>query len=542
MEERVEVGIAIVGAGPAGLACAIRLGQLLADDPVTLERLGDVPIAVIEKGKQAGSHLLSGAVLNPRALETLFRGRKGLDTLPLGRRVEGERVYLLTRKNGIRIPPPPPMRNHGNRIVSLSQLGRWLAEQAEEAGAMVLPETSAVGLLVSDGVVGGIRTGDKGRGKDDQPLGNFEPGVDLAARVTVLTEGAQGYLTEAALDRFDLRGASPQTWELGVKEVWRVPNAGTKIVHTMGWPLRARAKYREFGGSFIYPLSDELLTIGIVVGLDYRDSATSTHDLLQELKTHPTIRKLLSGGERVEWGAKTISSGGFFALPKALHAPGLLLAGEGAGFVNVPTLKGIHYAIETGRLAAEAAFAAVRQDEPPAALEALAAYDDAVRGSYVWDDLRRARNMRQVFSKGFYVGGALASAMTITGGRFPGRQRLTEPDAEQPILSTDRAKNYPTPDGSLTFDKLSSVFMSGNKTRDDQPSHIRVETRVPRAVAEMWANMCPAHVYEIGAADEDDTVTVQVTPSNCVQCGAITAKGGRLTPPEGGSGPEYTNV
>ncbi len=541
-DERIEVGVAIVGGGPAGLAAAIRLSQLLEDDPDTAERLGEVPIAVIEKGKQAGSHLLSGAVMNPRAIEKLFEGRKTLDEMPIGDPVKGERVYVLSKKGSLPIPPPPTMRNHGNRTVSLSQLGRWLAEQAEEGGAMILPETSATKVLVSEGKVVGIRTGDKGRGKEGEELGNYEPGVDLVSKVTILAEGVQGYLTEAAVDHFGLQGSAPQTWELGVKEVWRVRGSIDKIVHTMGWPLRPGAKFREFGGSFIYPMGEDLLTIGMVVGLDYRDAAVSAHDLLQELKTHPLIRKILAGGERLEWGAKTISSGGFFALPKSMHAPGLLLAGEGAGFVNVPTLKGVHYAIETGRLAAESAYEALRQGEAPHALAALAGYDDAIRESYVWSDLKKVRNMRQVFSKGFYVGGALASLSQVTGGRFPGGQVPSHPDAEAEIFVTDRDKHYPAPDGKLTFDKLSSVFASGNKTRDDQPNHIRVETKVPVEIAKLWTAMCPAQVYEVIEPDGNSTVSVQVNPSNCVQCGAITAKGGRLTPPEGGSGPEYKGV
>ncbi len=241
-------------------------------------------------------------------------------------------------------------------------------------------------------------------------------------------------------------------------------------------------------------------------------------------------------------GAKTITSGGFVALPRRLHAPGLLLAGEGAGFVNVPTLKGIHYAIETGRLAAEAAYRALQRGEAPGRAGALASYDEAVQGSYVWRDLEEVRNMRQAFGRGFYVGGALASIMTVTKGRLPPGPFRTEPDADQELLQTGRAKRFPAPDGKLTFDKLSSVFAAGNKTRDDQPSHIRMQTRVPRLVGELWQQMCPAHVYEVEEADGDDTVTVRVTPSNCVQCGAITAKGGRLTPPEGGSGPEYKNT
>jgi electron-transferring-flavoprotein dehydrogenase len=305
----------------------------------------------------------------------------------------------------------------------------------------------------------------------------------------------------------------------------------------MGWPLRAGAKYREFGGSFIYPLGDDHVAIGMVVGLDYRDAELSVHDLLQELKTHPKVKKILAGGERVEWGAKTIPEGGLVALPKRFHAPGLLLTGDSAGLVNVPALKGVHYAIESGRLAAEAAFRALQRGS---SLRALASYDDAIKESFIWKDLEVVRNMRQAFGRGFWMGGAIASAATATKGKFPPGNSRTHRDADQTLIRTDRAKHYPVPDGKLTFDKLSSVFLSGNKTRDDQPNHIRIERRVPRELAEMWVRMCPAHVYEIGAESGDGTVEVQVNASNCVQCGAITAKGGRLTPPEGGSGPEYT--
>ena len=250
-EERIEVGIVIVGAGPAGLACAIRLGQLLEDAPEIQERLGEVPVAVLEKGKQPGSHLLSGAVVNPRALRRLFKGRKRIDEMPFYGPVDHEAVYFLTPKRALRIPPPPTMKNDGNVVASLSRLGRWLAEQAEEGGAMILPETSAVKLLVSDGRVRGVRTGDKGRGRNGEELGNFEPGADVVARVTVLAEGTQGHLTGVALDRFGLGGENPQVWALGVKEVWKVARPLDRVIHTMGWPLRAAAKYREFGGSFI---------------------------------------------------------------------------------------------------------------------------------------------------------------------------------------------------------------------------------------------------------------------------------------------------
>jgi electron-transferring-flavoprotein dehydrogenase len=537
-DERIEVGVLVVGSGPAGLAFAIRFGQLLSDDPDLADRLGEVPLAIVEKGKHPGAHLLSGAVLNPRSLQQLFAGRPVLEEIPSYGPVSGESVFVLTSGAAQRIPTPPTMRNRGHVIISVSQLGRWLAQQAEELGAMILPETSAVSLLVSGDRVAGVRTGDKGCGVDGQELGNFEPGSDILARVTVLAEGTQGHLTGVALDRFNLRSDSPQIWELGVKEVWRVPTPLDRVIHTLGWPLRPEARYREFGGSFIYPMGSDMLTIGMVVGLDYRDVTLSVHDLLQELKTHPKIRQLLAGGERMEWGAKTIPSGGFHALPSRLHAPGLLLCGDGAGFVNIPTLKGIHYAIESGRLAAEATFASLRSGA--AETVGLSAYDDMVRNSFIWRDLHQVRDMRQVFGRGFFLGGALAGAMTLSKGRINVGRMQAEPDPAQPLLRTDRAARYPAPDGKLTFDKLSSVFASGNKTRDDQPSHIRLQERVPPEVAELWVNTCPAQVYAAGKTGDDGLVAVDVAPSNCVQCGAITAKGGRLTPPEGGSGPEYT--
>jgi electron-transferring-flavoprotein dehydrogenase len=540
VDERIEVGVLVVGAGPAGLACAIRLGQLLEEHPDVAERLGEVPVALVEKGKQAGSHLLSGAVVNPRGLRRLFRDRYRIEDMPSFGPVENEAVYVLSKRASLRIPPPPTMQNHGNWIFSLSQLGRWLAERAEEGGAMVLPETSAQKLLVSHGRVVGARTGDKGLNRDGEPMGNYEPGADLVAKVTVLAEGTQGHLTGVALDHFGLRAEEPQVWELGVKEVWRVPKPLHSIVHTMGWPLRTRAKYREFGGSFIYPMGEDMLTIGMVVGLDYRDAELSAHDLLQELKTHPKIRKMLEGGERLAWGAKTIPSGGYYSLPPQLHAPGVLFCGDGVGMVNIPRLKGVHYAIESGRLAAETAFNALRRGATPG--RSLATYDDAVRDSFIYKDLHEVRDMRQVFGRGFFIGGALASAMTVSKGRIDVGKMRAEPDAEQPLLTSGRASSYPAPDGKLTFDKLSSVFLSGNKTRDDQPNHIRIERRVPREVGQMWVSLCPAQVYELGTEGGDGTVTVNVAPSNCVQCGAITAKGGRLTPPEGGSGPEYTNT
>jgi electron-transferring-flavoprotein dehydrogenase len=532
--EPIEVGALVVGAGPAGLAAAIRVARLAADDPAGAERLGEVPVAVLEKGKAPGSHLLSGAVIDPGPLQRLLEGLRAPSDLPSYGSVSGEAVLYLTPRRAARLPIPPTMRNHGKLIVSVSRLGRFLGDLAEELGVAILPETIGERLLVEDGRAVGVRTGDKGRGRDGEALARFEPGSDVRAQVTILAEGTQGHLTGAALDRFELAGSNPQTWALGVKEVWKVPRPLTRVIHTMGWPLRAGARYREFGGSFIYPMGEEMVTIGLVVGLDYRDAALSVHDLLQELKTHPTIQPILAGGERVAWGAKTIPEGGFVALPRRFHAPGLLLAGDGVGLVNVPALKGIHYAVESGRLAAEAAWDTVARESG-----SLASYDQALRASFVWRDLDAVRNMRQAFGAGFWRGGAVAGLATVTRGRLPAGELPTERDAEQEVFVTDRAMSYPAADGALTFDKLSSVYLSGNRTRDDQPGHIRIAEQVPAAVGELWVRMCPAQVYEAEPGD-DGLVSIKVSPSNCVQCGAITAKGGRLTPPEGGSGPEYT--
>jgi electron-transferring-flavoprotein dehydrogenase len=539
-EQRIEVGVLIVGGGPGGLACAIRLGQLLEENPDVRERLGEVPVALLEKGKQPGSHLLSGAVVDPRPLRDLFRGRLTMADLPTYGQVPGEAVYVLTRRSAFRIPAPPPMRNHGNYIVSLSELGRFLGEQAEALGVAVLPETAATKLLVQHGGVRGVRTGDRGRGRQGEPLPTFEPGSDVVAGVTVLAEGTQGLLTSAAIAHFGLEGENPQIWALGVKEVWRVPRPFRRIVHTMGWPLRTLGGYGEFGGSFVYPMGDDLVSIGFVAGLESRDVEFSVHDVLQEFKTHRLVWNIIGGGERVAWGAKTITEGGLYSLPRRFNAPGLLLVGEGAGLVNVPRLKGVHHAIESGRLAAEAAFRALQRGEVPSRVGALDSYDEALARSRTWKDLYVSRNMRQAFDRGFYVGGALASMMTVSQGRVPNGRFPTHPNAEAPLIRSGRAARYPKPDGTYIFDKLSSVFASGNRTRDDQPNHLEVATRVRRPVAEAWAWMCPANVYEVGADLGDGIVAVNVTPSNCVQCGAITAKGGRLTPPEGGSGPEYT--
>jgi electron-transferring-flavoprotein dehydrogenase len=459
--------------------------------------------------------------------------------------VKKEAIYALPNgKSKIRIPPPPPQRNHGNEVISVSALCRYMQAQAEEAGAYLLTETAATQLVVEGGAVVGVRSGDKGRGKDGEELGNFEPGTDIAARATVLAEGCWGHLTDAAVREFDLdEGREPQVWELGVKEVWKVAEPLDRVIHTVaGWPLKISAKYHQIGGSWIYPMVDEktgenLVSIGFVLDLDYADATTSAHDLLQEFKTHPMVREILEGGERISWGAKAIPAGGYWAMPK-LSTPGAVLIGDAAGMVNLAALKGVHYAIKSGMLAAEQIHAALKQDS-----NNFSGFEEAVEGSIIKKDLYEQRNTRQPFQKGLLKGGPAVTSMVFTKGRFPGgRWKLHRNDA-QPMFIGDTKDDYPQPDGKLTFDKLSSVFITGNATRDDAPNHIRVQKRVPREVAETWKWMCPAGVYEIpDDAPETGDVDVIVNYTNCVQCGAITAKGGRLTTPEGGDGPLYQNT
>jgi electron-transferring-flavoprotein dehydrogenase len=544
-DDRIEIGVAIVGGGTAGLACANRLLQLLADDPETMEKLGEVPVAVIEKAKTCGGHNLSGAVMRPGPLEELFPELTREDWRQQGfafGEVEKEAIYLLPNgRSKLRIPPPPPQKNHGNEVVSVAALCRYMQAQAEEAGAYLLTETAASQLIVEDGAVVGVRSGDKGRGKEGEELGNFEPGTDIAAKATVLAEGCWGHLTDAAVGEFGLdEGREPQVWELGVKEIWKVKEPLDRVIHTLaGWPLKISAKYHQIGGSWIYPMKDEktgedLVSIGFVLDLDYADATSSAHDLLQQFKTHPLVRKILDGGERVGWGAKAIPAGGYWAMPK-LSAPGTVLVGDGAGMVNLAALKGVHLAIKSGMLAAESIYAALKDGSND-----FSAYEQAVEDSLVGKELYQQRNTRQPFQKGLIKGGPLVNLMIATKGRFPGgRWKIHRNDA-QPMFVGKTKDSYPKPDGKYTFDKLSSVFISGNETRDDAPNHIRVQKRVPREIAETWAWMCPVGVYEIPEdAPETGDVDVIVNYTNCVQCGAITAKGGRLTPPEGGDGPLY---
>ena len=537
-DEFIEVGVLFVGAGPAGLAGAIRLGQIMAEDEELMEALGEVPIAIVEKGKGPGSHLLSGSVMRPGPFKSLFPDAAPGETPGIYEEVTKEAVYFLRKDGKTRIPTPPDLNNHGNWVVSISQLSRFMAENAEEYGAYMLPETDAQKLLVENGRVVGIKTGDKGRGRDGEELSTFEPGVEVRAKVTVICEGTQGHLAGVLRDHFQLDQDTTQTYEIGVKEVWEVEKPLDRVVHTIGWPLKLGSKFREYGGSWMYPMGGNMVSIGMVVSLDAADANMSAHDLLQQAKTNPLFKDVLAGGRRVAWGAKTIPSGGIYGLPSRFHVPGAVLCGDSAGFVNLAALKGVSYAMQSGIIAAEVIATAIKAGTAEK-ITGLWGYDEAIKNSEVWKDLWRIRNFRPSFQKGF-VYGAIANGLSmLTRGKLPKKVSLTADRDEPVFIGPDR--NYPKPDGEYIFDKLSSVFLSGNKTRDDQPNHIRVRTNVPLELAVAWENMCPAKVYEVVAdSEKDGFVDVRVNNPNCVLCGAITAKGGQLTPPEGGSGPEYT--
>ena len=537
-DEYIEVGVLFVGAGPAGLAGAIRLGQLMAEDEELMEALGEVPIAIVEKGKGPGSHLLSGSVMRPGPFKSLFPDAAPGETPGIYEEVHKESVYLLRKNGKTKIPTPPDLNNHGNWVISISQLSRFMAENAEEYGAYMLPETDAQQLLVQDGRVIGVKTGDKGRGREGEELSTFEPGVEVRAKVTVICEGTQGHLAGVLRDHFQLDQDSTQIYELGVKEVWEVEKPLDRVIHTIGWPLKLGSKWREYGGAWLYPMGGNMVSIGMVVGLDAADANISAHDLLQQAKTHPLFREVLEGGRRVAWGAKTIPSGGIYGLPSRFHVPGAVLCGDSAGFVNLAALKGVSYAMKSGIIAAESIAAAIK-DGTVEETTGLWNYDEAIKESEVWKDLWKVRNFRPSFQKGFVYGGLVNGLATVTRGKLPKKVSIHADRDEPVIIGPDR--DYPKPDGEYIFDKLSSVFLSGNKTRDDQPNHIRVRTNVPLELAVAWENMCPAKVYEVVPdSEKDGFVDVRVNNPNCVQCGAITAKGGQLTPPEGGSGPEYT--
>ena len=554
--EAVPLDVLFVGGGPAGLAGAIRLAQLAERDRAEGGPLADLEIGVLEKSGELGEHCLSGAVVNPKAFRTLFPNLDEAE-LPLRGRVAGDRVLLLTERGRVRLPTPPSMRNHGYHVASICEIVRWLGARAEGLGVNVFTGFPADALLMRGGQVVGVRTTPAGLDREGNPAGGYMPATDLSARVTVLAEGTRGPLSQAWLEREGVGSANPQIFALGVKELWEVPRPPDAVTHTMGWPLPRDA----FGGSFIYPMGGNLVSLGLVVGLDAPYVDLDVHALLQRFKQHPVVREILDGGELVEWGAKTIPEGGYHAIPDRLSGDGLLIAGDAAGLVDVASLKGIHYAMRSGVLAADAIGRALsdRGDGPEGgdgadALEGtggaegtipaarLASYDAVLRESLIQDPLYRNRNQRLAFKSGFFAGGVKAGLMQATGGTFPGGRIPSEPDATGPRhkrLGLESAY-----DGEHAVAKVDAVFRSGNATRDDIPSHLlpgveagaEAGAAVSPEMAELYASLCPAGVYE------RDGDRLAVNAPNCIDCKATDVLGPRWTPREGGSGPAYKRM
>jgi electron-transferring-flavoprotein dehydrogenase len=522
--DRTELDVLIVGAGPAGLACAIELSRLA-------QRAGkELSIGVLEKAAALGEHSLSGAVVNPRAFRDLFPDLPDSD-FPFRGAVTEERVHLLTDHRAIRIPAPPTMHNAGNYIASLCEIVRWLGERAEALGVNLFTGFPAASLLVAGRRVAGVRTAATGLDRAGRPLSNHVAPNDLVAKVTALAEGTRGSLSQAWLEWQGVPSQNPQIFALGVKEIWETKRPLDPIVHTLGWPLGNDA----FGGSFMYPLAPDLVALGLVAGLDYRDATLDVHARFQRMKLHPLFRRVLENGEMVEWGAKTIPEGGYYSLPARRSGDGVVIVGDAAGFVDVPSLKGIHYAMQSGMFAARAIFRALEAGEPSAAQ--LAEYDRLVDDSYIMKDLYRTRNVRSAFKDGFYVGGMKAALMTLTGGRFPGGKIALTRDADVARTLTPGASPGFIPDGKRTFSKVDGVFKSGNATRDTIPTHlVGGERDVPAALAEFYARLCPAGVYEVAQG------RLCVNPPNCVDCKATDVLGPRWTPREGCSGPKYKRM
>jgi electron-transferring-flavoprotein dehydrogenase len=530
----MEFDVVVVGAGPAGLAAAIRLKQLAPE----------ASVCVVEKGGEVGAHILSGAVIEPRALAELIPDWKEQGA-PLETPATEDRFLYLTAKRAVRLPTPPQMHNKGNYIVSLGNVCRWLAQQAEALGVEIYPGFAAAELLEENGRIVGVATGDMGIGRDGQPTDSYQRGMELRAPYTLFAEGCRGSLAKQLMARFGLReGRDPQTYGIGTKELWEVPEANHRpglVEHTVGWPLDART----YGGSFLYHFGDRLIAYGFVVGLDYRNPWLSPFDEMQRLKTHPAMRKHFEGGRRVSYGARALSEGGFQSIPK-LTFPGGALIGDTAGFLNVPKIKGTHTAMKSGMLAAEAVAEALSGGRPAE----LTSFPEKLRASWLWDELNVVRNIRPAFAK-YGLWGGLAVAALDTYALRGKAWTLHHPHPDHDTLARADAApriEYPKPDGVLTFDRLSSVFISNTNHEENQPSHLKLRDPA-KAIEVNWneyrspeTRYCPAAVYEIVGAEEG-TPRLQINAQNCVHCKTCDIKDPTQNidwvTPEGGGGPNY---
>jgi electron-transferring-flavoprotein dehydrogenase len=539
--EVMEFDVVIVGAGPAGLSAAIRLKQLAAEND------HDVSVCVIEKGSEVGAHILAGACFEPRALNELIPDWKEKGA-PLNQPADEDRFLLLTESNHIRLPTPPQMNNHGNYVISLGNLARWLAEQAEALEVEVYPGFAAAEVLYDEqGRVKGVATGDLGIGRDGEQKSGYTPGVELHAKYTLFAEGARGSLTRMLTDKFGLRdNCDPQTYGIGIKELWEIDPAKHKpglVIHTIGWPLDTRT----YSGSFLYHMENNQVAVGLVIGLDYQNPHISPFDEFQRLKQHPALRDYFEGAKRIAYGARALTEGGFQSVPQ-LAFPGGVLIGCTAGFMNVPKVKGSHTAMKTGMLAAEAAFEALKDGR---ANDVLDAYPALYEQSWVHQELKKVRNIRPSFNKGLLAGLAYSALDTyLFRGNAPWTFHHHEDHKSLKPASACKKIVYPKPDGKISFDKLSSVFLSNTNHEEDQPIHLRLkDPSVPVTVNlptydAPEQRYCPAGVYEI--VQEDAGPRLQINAQNCVHCKTCDIKDPTQnivwTVPEGAGGPNYPNM
>ncbi len=547
--DTLDVDVLIVGGGPAGLSCALRLARQAARDGATLS------IALVEKAREAGAHALSGAVLDPSALRELVPDFD-VTSLPEAVSVIRDRVYFMTSRRAVRLPVvPPPLANHGNVIVSLNRLTRWLADRVADAGVDVFTGFAGQDVLFDGTRVIGVRTGDRGRDRQGMPKAGFEAGVDIHAKVTVFCDGVRGNLTKQLLEKLPLaEGRQPQQYAVGVKELWELAPGRVRageVVHTLGHPLRQE----EFGGGFLYGLPDNHLSLGFVVGLDYRDPLFDPHEAFNRFKRHPLVARLLDGGRLLRYGAKALPEGGWNTIPRP-YMDGGLIAGDAASFLNSMRLKGIHLAMRTGMLAADAAFAAVRAGDTSAGM--LSSYQQRIDEGPVRAELYPVRNAHQAFAYGLVAGAAFAGLSLLTRGRWfhdvaghAGHTRMRTLGWYHGLdVSAHLARQHVPVDRTTTFDRLTNVHYSGTAHREDQPSHLLVDTtpcttRCGPEYGHPCIRFCPAQVYEV-ARDEAGVPRLTVNAANCVHCKtcdimdpyqAIT-----WVPPEGGGGPQYNGM